>query len=286
MTEAGANNCKSISGLPAQGSDAITRLNDITAFATDVGRAIGFLSRIRMPAAVFTGDDGNLGRGARAFPVAGVLIALPAALAFGLLAAGAVDPLLSALLALAIQTLVTGALHEDGLGDTADGLGGGADPARALTIMKDSRIGTYGAVALILSFALRAAALAAIARGLPPFAAALTLPATAALSRAALVWHWHNLPPARPDGVAVAAGQPDMAATGVALGSGALLGALLLWQSLPKIALMDVSGLAIVATLAFTAYVKKRLSGHTGDTIGATQQICEIAVFCALAIAV
>lgn len=270
----------------AQGPDAITRLNDIPAFATDVARAIGFLSRIRMPAAAFVGDDGNLGRVARAFPVAGALIALPAALAFGLLAAGHADPLLSALLALAIQTLVTGALHEDGLGDAADGLGGGTDPARALTIMKDSRIGTYGAVALILSFTLRAAALAAVARGMTPLAAALTLPAAAALSRAALVWHWHRLPPARTDGVAVGAGQPDASATGVALASGVLFGALLLWQSLHTLALLDVLGLAAVATLAFTTYVKKRLSGHTGDTIGATQQICEITVFCALAMAV
>jgi len=258
----------------------------MTAYAIDVARAIAFLSRIRMPAAVFLGDDGNLGRVARAFPVAGALIALPAALLFGLLAAGHVDPLLAALLVLAVQTLVSGALHEDGLSDTADGLGGGQDAARALVIMKDSRIGTYGAVALILSFALRAAALAAIARGLAPFAAAMTLPAAAALSRAALVWHWHALPAARPDGVAAAAGQPDAMATGIALAGGLLLGALLLWPPLHATAFLDVLGLAAVASLAFTAYVRKRLSGHTGDTIGATQQICEIAILCALAMAV
>ncbi|MET0747790.1 MAG: adenosylcobinamide-GDP ribazoletransferase [Rhizobium sp.] len=256
------------------------------AFTTDVGRAVGFLSRIRLPDAVFAGDDGNLGRVARAFPVAGALIALPAALAFGLLTAAHVDALLSALLVLAIHTLVTGALHEDGLGDTADGLGGGADPDRALAIMKDSRIGSYGAIALILTFALRAAALAAIARGLPPLAAALTLPAAAALSRAALVWHWHALPPARPDGVAAAAGRPDATAATIALASGLLLAVLLLWWRLPAMVLVDVVGLAAVFTLAFTAYVRKRLAGHTGDTIGATQQICEIAVFCALAMAV
>ncbi|MBO9098652.1 MULTISPECIES: adenosylcobinamide-GDP ribazoletransferase [unclassified Rhizobium] len=258
----------------------------MTAYAADIARAIGFLSRIRMPDAVFHGHDGNLGQVARAFPIAGALIALPAALLFGVLAAGDVDPLLAALLALGLQTLLSGALHEDGLSDTADGLGGGRDATRALAIMKDSRIGTYGAVALILSFALRAAALAAIARGLHPLAAALTLPATAALSRAALVWHWHRLPVARPDGVAAAAGQPDREATLVAVVSGLLLGALLLWQSLTTIALLDVIGLGVVATLAFTAYVRRRLSGHTGDTIGATQQICEIAVLCALAMAV
>jgi adenosylcobinamide-GDP ribazoletransferase len=151
--------------------------------------------------------------------------------------------------------------------------------------MKDSRIGTYGGVALIISFSLRAAALAAIARDMPPVAAALTLPAAAALSRAALVWHWYTLPAARPDGVAVAAGQPRGAATATALASGVLSGAVLLAPAISVIALIDVLALAAVATLAFTAYVRKRLSGHTGDTIGATQQICEIVTFCALAIA-
>jgi adenosylcobinamide-GDP ribazoletransferase len=273
-------------GLAAQGSDDITRLASVTAYAIDAARAIGFLSRIRLPAAVFAGDDGNLGRVARAFPLAGLLIALPAALLFGLLAAGHADPLLAAILALGLQTLITGALHEDGLGDTADGLGGGRDAAKALEIMKDSRIGTYGAVALILSFALRAAALAAIIRGLPPLAAALTLPAAAAISRAALVWHWHRLPPARPDGVAAAAGRPDRQATVIALASGLFLATLLLGPGLHAIVLLDIFGLAAVATWAFTAYVGKRLAGHTGDTIGATQQICECAVFCALALAV
>jgi len=239
-----------------------------------------------MPSAVFADDDGNLARVARAFPLAGALIALPAALLFGLLAAAGVDPLLAALLTLTVQTMISGALHEDGLSDTADGLGGGRDAAKALAIMKDSRIGTYGAIALILSFALRVAALAAIARAMPPVAAALTLPAAYALSRAALVWHWHVLPLARPGGVAAAAGRPHTKPALIALASGLAISALLLWPNLSTIAYLDVLALSAVATLAFTAYVKKRLSGHTGDTIGATQQISEIAIFCALAMAV
>lgn len=239
-----------------------------------------------MPSRFFDGDDGNLGRVARAFPLAGVLISLPAALLFGLLVAGDVDPLLTALLTLALLTLTTGALHEDGLSDSADGLGGGRDRERALDIMKDSRIGTYGAIALILSFGLRAAALAVIARDLTPLAAALTLPATAAISRAALVWHWFRLPAAKPDGVAAEAGRPDGTTNATALMSGILLAAVFLWSSLPVMVLLDTLALAAVVTFAFTAHVGKRLSGHTGDTIGATQQICEIAALCALAMAV
>lgn len=235
---------------------------------------------------VFEGDHGNLGRVARAFPLAGILISLPAALMFGVLAAGDVDPLLSALLTLALLTLITGALHEDGLSDSADGLGGGRDRERALSIMKDSRIGTYGAIALVLSFSIRAAALAVIARDLSPLAAALSLPAASAMSRAALVWHWHRLPAAKTDGVAAEAGQPGKGSTTTAVLTGVVLAALLLWPTLPIKAILDTLALAAVSTLAFTAYIRRKLSGHTGDTIGATQQICEIAVLCALAMAV
>ena len=127
-------------------------------YMRDTARAVAFLSRIPVPTSFFTGYDGKLARVSRAFPFAGLLIALPAAFVFGVLLALHTDPLMAALLALAVQTVMTGALHEDGLSDTADGFGGGKDRERALAIMKDSRIGTYGACALILSFGLRAAA--------------------------------------------------------------------------------------------------------------------------------
>ncbi|MDE1995237.1 MAG: adenosylcobinamide-GDP ribazoletransferase, partial [Rhizobiaceae bacterium] len=181
-------------------------------YTSDIARSVAFLSRISVPSSFFEGYDGRLDRASRAFPFAGLLIALPAAIVFGVLLASRADPLMAALLALAVQTMTTGALHEDGLSDTADGIGGGRDRDRALSIMKDSRIGTYGAVALVLSFGLRAAALAAIARGLPPFSAALALPAAATLSRGAMVWHWYALPPAKPDGIAASAGRPDYGA--------------------------------------------------------------------------
>src|SRR5690606_24070433 len=130
---------------------------------------------------------------------------------------------LSAFLALALQAFLTGALHEDGLSDTADGVGGGRDRESALRIMKDSRIGTYGAVALVLSFALRGAALAAIAGSVTPTVAGLALLGVAALNRAAMVWHWSQLPPARADGVAASAGEPEEPATTLALATGGVL---------------------------------------------------------------
>jgi adenosylcobinamide-GDP ribazoletransferase len=237
-----------------------------------------------VPDRFFRGHDGTISRAVRAFPAAGLIIgALPALLLVLLADKG--DPLLASLIALALSSLMTGALHEDGLADATDGLGGGRDRDHALIIMKDSRIGSYGVVALILSFGLRAAALAALARydaGL----AALSLLAAAAASRALMVAHWRALPPAREGGVASGAGMPEDGARNVALLTGAVAALILLapvagfWNAL--LALV-VAG---AAAFGFTRFVRRKLGGHTGDTIGATQQLSEIALLVALALAV
>ncbi|MFK0163204.1 adenosylcobinamide-GDP ribazoletransferase [Rhizobium sp. NPDC090279] len=255
-------------------------------YMRDTARAVAFLSRIPVPASFFEGHDGTLARVSRSFPLAGLLIVLPAALTFGTLLAVNADPLMAALLALAVQTVTTGALHEDGLSDTADGIGGGKDRERALEIMKDSRIGTYGAAALILSFGLRAAALAALARELPASEAPVAILATAALSRGAMVWHWYALPPAKADGLAASAGKPDGDAMQLALIAALGLAVLLVWPAIGVPALIGCLLATSAATFLATRYVRQKLAGHTGDTIGATQQICEIASLCTLAMCV
>ena len=258
---------------------------NIATYVADIARATAFLSRIPMPKAAFAGYDGKLGRVARAFPVAGIVIGLlPAAVLLVMLALQA-DRLMSALVALAIQAIVSGALHEDGLADCADGIGGGRDRAHRLSIMKDSRIGTYGAIALILSFAIRAAAIAAIARGTVPLAAALALPAIGCISRGALVWHWHRLPPAKADGVAAAVGQPSEGVMQMAVVSACALAALLIWPNLGLLPLICALLAAGLSAMIFTRLARLTLSGHTGDTLGATAQISEMAALCALAMA-
>jgi adenosylcobinamide-GDP ribazoletransferase len=254
-------------------------------YAADVARAVAFLSRIPIPSFAFAGYNGKLDRAARAFPMAGVVIALLPALVFLVMLGLRADRLMSAFVALALQAAMTGALHEDGLADCADGLGGGRNRDHALSIMKDSRIGTYGAIALILSFALRAAALAAVARAAPPLASALAIPAIACISRAALVWHWHRLPAAKPDGVAAAAGQPGEGAMHMALVSACLLSAVLVWPGLGPLPLVCALLACGSSAMTFTRIVRRKLAGHTGDTLGATQQISEITAFCALAMA-
>ncbi|MBB3382078.1 MULTISPECIES: adenosylcobinamide-GDP ribazoletransferase [unclassified Rhizobium] len=255
-------------------------------YLRDIARSVAFLSRIPVPSSFFEGDDGKLSRVSRAFPVAGLLIALPSALTFSVLLALNADPLMAALLALAVHTLLTGALHEDALSDTADGLSGGKDRERALEIMKDSRIGTYGAAALILSFGLRAAALAAIARHLSPEVAAVAILAAATLSRGAMVWHWYALPSAKPDGIAASAGKPDGDAMQLALLATLGLAVLLVGPAMGVPALVGCLLATSVAAFLATRYIRQKLTGHTGDTIGATQQICEIASLCTLAMCV
>ncbi|MBD9445271.1 MULTISPECIES: adenosylcobinamide-GDP ribazoletransferase [unclassified Rhizobium] len=254
-------------------------------YAADLARAVAFLSRIPMPSFAFADFNGKLDRASRAFPAAGIVIALLPALVLLVMLGLRADRLMSAFAALAVQAALTGALHEDGLADCADGLGGGRDRDHALSIMKDSRIGTYGAISLILSFALRAAGLAAVAREAPPMAAALAIPAIACISRAALVWHWHRLPAAKPDGVAAAAGQPGEGAMHMALATACLFAALLLWPSLGLLPLVCALLACGLSAMVFTRIVRRKLTGHTGDTLGATQQISEIAAFCALAMA-
>ncbi len=258
---------------------------DWRAYLTDTARAVSFLSRITVPARVFEGHDGSLSRGVRAFPLAGLVIALPAAATLGLMLVLDASPLLAAFAALAVQAVVTGALHEDGLSDAADGMGGGRDREHALAIMKDSRIGSYGAVALVIAYGLRAAAIAELATHLSPLAASLCLLAVAALSRALIVWHWSALPPARSGGLAVAAGAPLKSSLHLALISGLAIAAALVIPAVSLFSYFLAVPVAALAAAAFTAKVRSVLAGHTGDTIGATQQVAEIAALAALAMA-
>jgi adenosylcobinamide-GDP ribazoletransferase len=251
---------------------------------TETARAISFLSRLPVPDRFFAGHDGSLSRTVAGFPLAGLIIALPTASMMAVLGASGAAPVLVALLGVGLQIMLTGALHEDGLSDTADGLGGSRSREKVLAIMKDSRIGTYGALALILSVALRVAALAILIETLPPLAMALAWLATAILSRSLMVWHWSDLPSARPDGVAGSAGAPDPEATRIALILGSMLTAGIGLFALPFHAWFAASLIAVGTVAAFTRHCRKRIGGQTGDTIGASEQLCEIAFLITLAI--
>jgi adenosylcobinamide-GDP ribazoletransferase len=221
------------------------------------------------------------------FPGVGWLVGALAAVVFaaaqiGL--AGWPGALAAALLSTIATMLMTGAFHEDGLADVADGFGGASDRERALEIMKDSRIGAFGAIALVLALGLKVALLAVLAgRGMALVAAALV--AAHVLSRLAPLWLIRLLPHVGDAGRSKSKPLAD-AIAGPALVVAAV------W-SLPAAALLlwafgaAQGGAALLLCAAFAAYMaalcRRRLQGFTGDALGATQQVCEVAIYLALA---
>ena len=238
-----------------------------------LGDSAAFLTRLPVRPGLVRGP---LASAMAAFPVIGALLGAAAGLVYALAAWLGLGPWPAALLAVATPILLTGALHEDGLADTADGLGGGTTAERRLEIMRDSRTGAFGVLALILSVALRGAALATIA---PGWAALGALVAAGAWSRALLPMVPRLLPPARAEGLGAGAGTPDERTAAVALGLG---GAALL------LGLGFGGGLVALAVSAAAAWAllgaaRRLIGGHTGDISGAVQQLAETAVLLAAA---
>jgi len=241
--------------------------NDIPPIAaSDVAVAFVLLTRLPLPAL----PDHAFARQARAawaFPLVGLVVALLAgglswaALWLGLPAGVAAGLVLGA------QILLTGAMHEDGLADTADGLWGGYTPDRRLEIMKDSAIGTYGVLALILSLGLRWAALTVLLPG----GGIVALVAAATLSRAPLAMLMTALPPARGGGLSAGIGAPGWRASLTSL----VIGAGLAWLAVGPMALILLA-LGLGATAALATLARAKIGGQTGDILGATQQVVEM----------
>ena len=163
----------------------------------DLKSSILFLSRLPMSFSL-QAPLPDFARSPWAFAPAGMIIALPVAfILWGTLETGLAAPL-AALLATAVMMLITGALHEDGLADTVDGFWGGYTRERKLEIMRDSTIGTYGVLALIVVVGLRVTALWVLIISLGAMHAALVLIAISGLSRAGMLQPWTLLPSARP----------------------------------------------------------------------------------------
>ncbi|MBQ2260262.1 MAG: adenosylcobinamide-GDP ribazoletransferase [Loktanella sp.] len=239
--------------------------------AIDLPAALGLLTRLPVPV------DGEkaAARGAAAawaYPVAGMLIGLKQAVTLALLLWLGIPAAISAALVLALAVVLTGAMHEDGLADSADGLWGGWDKARRLAIMKDSHIGSYGVIALALTLLVRWLGLVAIA-GAGGFA--LVLIVIAGLSRASMVGVMAVLPHARDGGLSRSVGRPAARTAWLALGIGAALAVL---TGYPVLVLVAVLVAALCALIA-----KAKIGGQTGDILGAAQQLTEVALLVAVA---
>lgn len=241
--------------------------------ADDLLVAVSFLTRLPVP---FCPPyvEGGLARAMRLFPLAGALVGGLSGAVF--LAAHAVlPPLVAALLALLVTIGLTGALHEDGLADTADGLGARGGREKRLEVMRDSRSGAYGVLALLFSVGLRGAALAAAPSGLAGLGAMV---AAAAFSRACVPAMMQVLPPARADGLGAGAGSPHAGIAASALVLGGVLAAVGCGMEAAPAALLS---LAVAAGLVWLA--RRVFGGYTGDILGACQQLAEIAFLLTLA---
>jgi adenosylcobinamide-GDP ribazoletransferase len=237
---------------------------------------LGVLTRLPVYIGV-SPEDFSISNASRLFPIVGAIVGLIAAAVLWIGSWFDFPSAVLALLALLTMTLVTGALHEDGLADTFDGIGGGITREQKLAIMRDSQIGSYGVMALLFSFGLRWAALTEITEeGLEDVL--LSLIAVAAASRAALPAVMHFIPVAREDGLSAGAGKPsiDRAITALLIGVGFLL--FLLGFRVSIVGL----GLAVLSAGLFVYFVALRLGGQTGDVLGATQQITETTLFLAI----
>ena len=240
----------------------------------DFKTAVAFLTRLPMPHPQGP-MPANFVRAHRMFPVVGALIgAVVGLVCLGLRSVGVPD-LAAAALALGTGAILTGALHEDGLADVADGFGGGRDRAAKLEIMRDSRLGTYGALILLVSFAAKLSALAAVPDGyvVPGLIAAH------ALGRGILPWMSVKLPYARNDGLARNAGQPDAATATIAVVLAVIVALLSLsWSNALFAALLaGLSGFGM-AWLAL-----RQIGGQTGDVLGGAEQVAETAILVLLA---
>ncbi len=229
--------------------------------------AVQMLTRLPTPHVAGFQPDWTT-RAARYYPVAGQLVGLISAGVL-LLASPVLGPAVAAILAVAAGALATGGFHEDGLADSFDGLGGGGTPKARLAIMKDSRIGTYGALALGLVTAVRIAALARMA----PAEGALALLLAHGAARSAAVVVMAALPYAGDRAsakLAPAALPVSRGEAGVAL----LLG---LWPALLMAWPAALTGLALAVAAAWLMAVQARrlIGGYTGDVLGAAEQLAE-----------
>ncbi|UUX52063.1 adenosylcobinamide-GDP ribazoletransferase [Nisaea acidiphila] len=246
-------------------------------WADDLALALMFLTRLPVPAPLRA--ERPLMHAGWAFPLVGLLTG---ALGGGALLLGATVglPLLAAaLLALALGAILTGALHEDGLADLADGFGGGGTKERKIEIMRDSRVGSYGVLALVIVTGLKAAALANIAIA-APWLAAFAFAAAQVLGRTAILPVAYFLAPATASGLGTGAGRPKAVTTGLCIA----LGTLICFSLLPGAGFVTALIATSLAALATAGLAQRQIGGYTGDVLGGSEQVVECFVLLSLSL--
>ena len=238
--------------------------------------SVQFLSRLPIPDSLANHDKPDFENNSWSFPLAGIVICLPALAIMITAFLLGLNAEIIAVLTIATQALATGALHEDGLADIADGFGGGATRERKLEIMKDSNVGAFGAVALVLSFLMRFVLLTSLL-DFSIFIAIAGFIAAQTVTRAVQVWFWQSLPAAREDGLSSAFGTPSQqsAQTALLIGGSSFLLPLIAGTSIYSLAISIA--LIILLLVGFRKLCIDQIGGQTGDAIGAVQVLAEIA---------
>lgn len=240
---------------------------------TDIPAALGLLTRL--PLRVDTARATARGvRAAWAWPLAGAAVGLSAGLIATVALWIGLPPAVAGLLLVGTQIAMTGAMHEDGLADSLDGLWGGWDRTRRLEIMKDSRIGAYGVIGLVLSLILRWQIWALVIASGPVLGPVLAI---TALSRVPMVMLMWALPQARKDGLSRAVGRP----TGATLALAAGLGLIIALCAVGWAAMSLAIGMS-VTTLIWGLIARAKIGGQTGDILGAAQQWATLVGLCLL----
>lgn len=244
----------------------------------DLVMALRFFSRLPTGSRPFEAPD--LSRIAVALPFASVIIAIGPALLLLLLSL-VLPAWFAAGLAVGAMLAVTGAMADDALADTADGVVGGATPERRLEIMKDSRHGTYGVAALCLYIVLRIAALGSVA-AINPVAAATIWIATTVLARSGCLWLSLELPNARVGGVSASAGRVGRGSFGIGLLFAAIIAFIVAAPFTSLAAIVLAFLVAGLISWGWTAVCRRLVGGQTGDLIGALQALIEVGVLTVL----
>jgi adenosylcobinamide-GDP ribazoletransferase len=249
---------------------------------SELVNALRFMTIVPVPSSDAAIAPDWLSRCAKYFPVVGIGIGLASAVVM-LLADRIWSPVVASLLAVAASMAITGALHEDGLADTADGLGGGSSVEKRLAIMKDSRIGTYGTLALAFSLSLRVTALA----DMPVWTAAAALISAHAAARVTPAFVMNALPYAG-DTAAMKVSYIDVSISAHDRGF-ALIVVLCALLPLAFVSILSViSGLLLGTALAaaMALWARKRINGYTGDILGAIEQVFEIGFLLGVAVVI
>lgn len=231
----------------------------------DLIAAFGLLTRLPLPSSTVAPSP----RAAWAWPVVGASIGAIAASAASAALVLSMPAGVASAIAVATAAILTGGLHEDGLADTADGLFGGWTRERRLEIMKDSRIGSYGTLALLLITLMRWSAVTTLITTGHHWAGLI---AAGALSRAPMAVLIATLPNARGAGLAHATGKPARGSVAAALLIAATFALLCAGTGL-----FGMAALAAVTTVALARIARARIGGQTGDILGASQQLAEAA---------